>query len=235
MPGGSFPSTRYSLLLELRSAEEPVRLQALDRFVEVYWKPAYKYIRLRWRKAAADAEDLTQSFFAELLERGVLGRFDAGKGSFRAFLRLSLDSLVQNSHQAETRLKRGGGVVILSLDFPSAERELPLSAADASPEEIFYREWQRHMFALALSDLERLAREGGRSVQIEIFRAYDLAPEPRPSYQDLARKHQLPVTSVTNYLAWARRELRRLTLERLAGITCGESEFRTEAQRLFSA
>lgn len=234
MAGGQFPSTRYSLLVELNSEQEPLRAQALERFVEAYWKPAYKYIRLRWRKDAADAEDLTQSFFVELLERGVLARFDAGRGSFRTFLRVSLDSLVQHRHQAEARQKRGGGTVALSLDFPSAERELAVAAPDASPEEIFLREWQRRMFELALADLRRLAAESGRAVQLAIFESYDLAQEPRPSYQALAELHQVPVTTVTNHLAWARRELRRLTLARLAGITSGESEFRREAERLFA-
>ncbi|MBN9663241.1 MAG: sigma-70 family RNA polymerase sigma factor [Acidobacteria bacterium] len=234
MPGGRFPSTHYSLLVDMQSEHEPLRQQALDRFVEAYWKPAYKYIRLRWRKSQEDSEDLTQSFFLDFLEQGLVARFDAGRASFRTFLRLSLDSQVQRRHESEGRLKRGGGTRMLSLDFPSAERELPLAAPDATPEEIFYREWQRQMFALAVEDLRALAHASRRAVQFEIFEAYDLAAEPRPSYQELGLRHQLAVTTVTNHLAWARRELRRLMLERLAGITSGESEFRSEARRLFS-
>lgn len=234
MAGGSFPSTRYSILVDLRSEQEPLRRQALDRFVEAYWKPVYKYVRLRWRKDPPDAEDLTQNFFTELLERGFLTRFDAEKASFRTFLRVCVDKNVLQQHESDTRLKRGGGAIVLSLDFPSAERELPLTTPEGSPEEIFQREWQRQIFALALDDLRRMAGESGRRAQWEVFAAYDLAESERPSYQELATCHGLAVTTVTNYLAWARRELRRLTLERLAGITSGDSEFRSEAQRLFA-
>jgi RNA polymerase sigma factor (sigma-70 family) len=230
----NFPSTRYSILVDLGSEQEPLRRHALDRFVEAYWKPVYKYIRLRWRKDPSDAEDLTQTFFKDLLERGFLTRFDAEKASFRSFLRVCVDKNVLKVHESETREKRGGGAVVLSLDFPSAERELPLTTPEGSPEDIFYREWQRQIFALALEDLRRWCRESGKEAQLAVFEAYDLAAAERPSYQELADRHGTPVTNITNYLAWARRELRRLTLERLAGITAGDSEFRSEAQRLFA-
>lgn len=222
------------MLVDLRSEQEPLRRQALDRFVDAYWKPVYKYIRLRWRKDPPDAEDLTQNFFKTLLEQGFLARFDAEKASFRTFLRVSVDRNVLQQHESDTRLKRGGGAVVLSLDFPSAEQELPLTSSEGSPEDIFYREWQRQIFALALGDLRRWCQESGRRVQFEIFEAYDLVAEERPGYQELAVRHGVTAATVTNYLAWARRELRRLTLERLAGITSGESEFRAEAQRLFA-
>ncbi|MGJ5817113.1 RNA polymerase sigma factor [Paludibaculum fermentans] len=218
----------------MQSEHAPLRQQALDRFVEAYWKPAYKYIRLRWRKSPEDAEDLTQTFFVDFLEHGLVARFDVERAAFRTFLRVSLDSQVQRRHESEGRMKRGGGVTMLSLDFPSAERELPLAAPEGSPEEIFYREWQRQMFALAVEDLRRLAKANRREVHFKIFEAYDLAAEARPSYQELGLRHQVAVTTVTNHLAWARRELRRLMLDRLAGITSGESEFRSEARKLLS-
>jgi RNA polymerase sigma factor (sigma-70 family) len=222
------------MLVDLRSEQEPLRRQAFDRFVEAYWKPVYKYIRLRWRKDPPDAEDLTQNCFKTLLESGFLARFDAEKASFRTFLRVSVDKNVLQQHESDTRLKRGGGAVVLSLDFPSAEQELPLTAPEGSPEDIFYREWQRQIFALALEDLRRWCQQSGRQTQFEIFEAYDLAAAERPGYQELAARHGVTVATVTNYLAWARRELRRLTLERLAGITTGESEFRSEARSLFA-
>ena len=222
------------MLVDLQSEQEPLRRQALDRFVDAYWKPVYKYIRLRWRKDPPDAEDLTQNFFKTLLEHGFLARFDAEKASFRTFLRVSVDRNVLQQHESDTRLKRGGGTVVLSLDFPSAEQELPLTSPEGSPEDIFYREWQRQIFALALDDLRQWCQQSGRQVQFEVFEAYDLAAAERPGYQELAVRHGVTAATVTNYLAWARRELRRLTLERLAGITSGESEFRSEAQRLFA-
>ncbi len=235
MPGGGFPSTRHSLLAGVRSEAEPVRRDALERLAEAYWKPAYKYIRLRWRRSAEDAEDLTQDFFSQLLARGLVARYDAARASFRTYIRTCIDSHVMDAAQTQSALKRGGGARILSLDAGAAEQELAAGAIPAglSPEEIFYREWQREIFALAVADLRALCSETGRQTQFAIFEQYDLSAGERSSYAGLARRFSIPETSVTNALAWARRELRRLALARLAGLTSDDSEFRAEARSLF--
>jgi DNA-directed RNA polymerase specialized sigma24 family protein len=114
--------------------------------------------------------------------------------------------------ESDSRLKRGGGVEMV-FDFEAAEREL--ASTGPSAEDVFLREWQREMFGLALDDLRAFCLATGRETQHRIFAQYDLADGPRPGYADLAREHGVPVTTVTNYLAWARRELRRLLRERL--------------------
>ncbi len=227
-----FPSTHHSLLVELRSAAEPQRRLALDRFVEVYWKPAYKYIRIRWRREPADAEDLTQAFFLTLLERETVRHFEAARGSFHNFLRVCIDNFARDEAKAGASAKRGGEVRRLPLDFPGAEAELVASGDEASPEEYFHREWQRQIFALAIADLETLCREQGKATQFEVFKDHDLAGG-KPSYAELAERHGLAPTQVTNYLHWARRELRRLALDRIAGVAGSPAELRTEARLLF--
>jgi hypothetical protein len=89
------------------------------------------------------------------------------------------------------------------------------------------------MFTLALADLRGYCEREGKAVQYRIFEQYDLAEGERPSYAAMAVEHGLPVTAVTNCLAWTRRELRRLALERLAGITSGDQECRAELRFLF--
>jgi len=126
-----------------------------------------------------------------------------------------------------TREKRGGGKVI-ALDTLDPASEC------GTPEEIFYREWQRNVFTLAIEDLRKLCLETGRQARFEIFAAYDLAEPPRPDYSELAKAHSEPVTTVTNHLAWARRELRRLIEQRVASVTPGESERRREVRQLLS-
>ena len=122
---------------------------------------------------------------------------------------------------------------IASFDFDTAEREI--ASAAPSPEDIFFREWQREMFSLAVADLRAACRESGKDVQFRIFEQYDLAEEERPAYAELAAAHGIPVTQVTNHLAWARRELRRLLLERLQPVTSGDRESRAELRTLFGA
>jgi RNA polymerase sigma factor (sigma-70 family) len=229
-----FPSTRRSVLAGAASPEPAVRREAFSAIVEVYWKPVYKYIRLHWRKSNDAAKDLTQGFFASLLERGLIERYDAARAAFRSYLRMCVDGYVLHEAESASRLKRGGGRQFVALDFDGAERELAVQPAPGgSMEEFFHREWQRRLFSLAVDDLRLDCDREGRQTQFRLFEQYDLADDPaRPTYSDLAREHGLPVTTVTNQLAWARRELRRLLLERLAAITSGSRELRREARSL---
>ena len=105
---------------------------------------------------------------------------------------------------------------------------------DAIPDEIFHREWQREMFELAIEDLRKLCDVAGWNVRYELFAAYDLVDEPRVRYEDLAAARGLTVTTVTNHLAWARRELRRLLEVRLGLIEDGERERRREMRNLLT-
>lgn len=225
-----FPATRPSLILAVRKPE--FRAEALDAIIDAYWKPVYKYARLRWNRSPEDAQDLTQDFFASLLERDLLTRWDPERASFRTYLRLCLDAHAKNALTAAARLKRGGGAQVVSLDFESAERELPVAAQCGDPEELFHREWQRRMFEAALASLSNYCAATQRQTQWRVFIQYDLAGGERPSYDQLAAEHQVPVTTITNYLAWARRELRRILLDRLAGTTGSGAELRREARDL---
>jgi RNA polymerase sigma factor (sigma-70 family) len=232
-PYNGFPSTRQSLLVSATGGEQGVRREAFGAIAAAYWKPVYKYIRLRWRKSNDESKDLTQHFFAEMLEGSWLADFNPARASFATYLRICLDGFVSNKNRAAGRLKRGGGIELVSLDFETAERELPAEAnGDISMEQYFHREWQREMFALAVEDLREFAQQKGKDVQLHVFEDHDLQEEP-PAYAELARRYGIQETAVTNYLAWARRELRRLLLDRLAELTTGDRDFHREARELF--
>jgi len=215
--GGRFPSTRRTILVTACSGPVGLRQEALSWVIEAYWKPVYKYVRLQWHKSNDQAKDLTQGFFTSLLERGLIERYDASQAAFRTYLRTCVDGFVSNQAQAESRLKRGGDHRFVSLDFESAERELAAGAMQPhlSMEEFFHREWQRHLFSLSIEDLRRYSHDAGKQIHFELFQKYDLS-DPRPTYDQLAMEYGLPATTVTNHLAWARKQLRRLLLERLA-------------------
>lgn len=236
MAGRGFPATRLSVLRGVASAEPDERRQALDALAAAYWRPVYTYLRLHWRAAADEAEDLTQSFFARALEKGFFARYRPERARFRTFLRTCLDGFVSNERAAARRLKRGGGQVPLSLDFAGAEAALPYIQvpAEMGVEELFRREWVRALFAGATAELAAHLRGQGKDVHLALFERYDLDPPPegRPTYAALAAEFSLPPTQVTNFLAAARREFRRLVLERLRALTGSEEEFRAEARDL---
>jgi RNA polymerase sigma factor (sigma-70 family) len=229
-----FPSTRRSLL-KAPDASTVIGREALSSIIAVYWKPAYKYVRIKWRRSNEDAKDLVQGFFTGLIERDVLANFDPAKGRFRTYLQMCLDRFVMKQDEYANRLKRGGDQR-LALDFDEAECELAGlkgELATDSAEEIFLREWRREIFASALRDLQAFCYQTGKELQYRIFEEYDLAQGERPSYAEIASRHHIAVSSVTNYLAWSRRELRRLVGQRINSVTPNERERSDESRLLW--
>ncbi|MBL8692888.1 MAG: sigma-70 family RNA polymerase sigma factor [Planctomycetes bacterium] len=234
--GSRFPATRGSVLASLAGDDESARATAWEDLVGVYWRPVYKYIRLRWRRNPHDAEDLTQGFFTKALEKDFLSRYDPGRARFRTYLRTCLDGYVLNEAQASTAAKRGGGKAALSLDFPDAEREVGTQPAPREDQidEFFRTEWVRGLFASALADLKRTLERAGHGARFDAFQRYDLAEsEPRPTYEELGREFGVPATTVTNWLHDARRRFRGHVLDRLRATTATDEEMREEARALF--
>src|SRR5205823_8541647 len=193
--------------------------------------------RLRWNRPADQAQDLTQGFFLEVLERELLEQFDPHKGRLRTYLRVCVDSFVSNEAKAGRRQKRGGTVLHVALDFAGAEQELGATVMDAaripspeSLEQFFEKEWVRSLFALAVEDLRAFCASRERERTFHLFEAYDLEGNETSSYRQMAREYGLSVVEVTNALAWARREFRRIARERLRVLSSSEEEFQREAR-----
>jgi RNA polymerase sigma factor (sigma-70 family) len=223
--GDRFPSTRLSLL-EAVSAGGAITEDAMEQIAALYWKPVYRFVRYKFRQSNEDAKDLTQSFFASTIERDFFGRFDPARASFRTYVRMAVERFAANEYAAGNRLKRGGGVVLEPIDEESA--------AGDSPDDVFEHEWRRQLFTLAIEDLRTECERSAKLTQWAVFEAYDLADEDRPAYADLGARHGVPVSQITNYLAWARGRLRALVEQRLRGVTSDERELREEMRRAWN-
>ena len=232
-----FPVTSHSAIIGAASDDAEVRQRALETIVASYWKPAYKYIRIKWQASNEEAKDLTQSFFTTAIEKGYFAGYDAAKASFQTFLRTCLDRFVANQKKSEQRLKRAAGADHLSLDFAGAENELAvnLPAAELNPEEFFHREWVRSLFTLAVDTLEQRYEQTGREIQFKIFELYDLQENVTGniSYSSLANQFGLKTTDVTNYLAAARRDFRKILLAKVRDLTGTDAEYQAEVRALF--
>jgi len=235
----SFPPTRLSVVERTRSLDEETRRVAWATIIEAYWKPAYKHLRMKWSLGPDAAADLTQEFFTTTLEKDVVERYDPARARFRTYLRLCLDGFASNARKAERRLKRGGELTIVPLDFQTAEGEMARheGSVAADVDELFYREWVRALLERSVADLKRFAEASGRPIMFEVFARYDLAGEDdaRPSYADLARDLGLTAATITNHLAAMRRQFRQLILSRLRDLTSSEEEFEAEAARLLGS
>ena len=232
---GSFPETRWSVIVAARSSDGNQRRLAFDRITSAYWKPVYKYIRAKWNKSRDDAEDLTQEFFARVIEKDFLAGYDPARARLRTYLRTCVDGVVLNHHRDLTAQKRGGTTTVLSLDFELAEGELKRTGLPSPEriEEFFEREWVRSIFSMAVDRLRSGCESNGKRKHFLLFERYDLNEDGEDiSYGDLAVEFDLATTDVTNYLAWSRREFRRITLDLLREMTSTEEEFREEARAL---
>jgi RNA polymerase sigma factor (sigma-70 family) len=233
---GRFPPTKRSVIAAIGSSHPEERRSAFGAIVTAYWKPVYKYLRLKWHASPEESADLTQEFFARAFEKDYFVRYDASKARFRTFLRTCLDGFVANERKAQSRIKRGGQHIFVPLDVQTAEGELrQLEHADElSLDEYFRREWVRHLFGLAVEDLRRVSSDSGRNVHFSLFERYDLDSSltPKLTYAELGQQFGLSTTDVTNYLAWARREFRARVLDHLRDLSATDEEFEAEARAL---
>ena len=231
----AFPTTRHSVIERLRSdADRERRRQALDDLVAGYWKPIYKYLRVQWRMTAEEAEDATQAFFTEALEKSWFERYDRDQSRFRTFVRVCVDRLVMNARQAAGREKRGGAAGTISVDFAAAEHELLGQAISTPPEaeDFFKAEFVRALFDRAVRAVRDDAVTRGRTVHWTLFERYDLTDERAESYAALGAEFGLTPGQVTGYLAQMRAAFRTHAVAELEGLCADRDEFRREAREL---
>ena len=161
-----FSTTRWSLVLSAGGAATPEARAALSALCEIYWYPVYAYVRRRGY-SAEDARDLTQAFFARLLEKNDLRAADPARGRFRSFLLTAVRHFLSNQHDWQSARKRGGGLPTLPLEIASGEeRYLRESPNQVDPEKTFERRWAMEVLASAL---QRLKAEYARTGDTHIF------------------------------------------------------------------
>ena len=161
-----FPPTHWSVVLAAGHAGTPHAAAALEKLCQVYWPPLYAFIRRRGN-SPEEAQDLTQAFFAQLLQRNDLVTTSPEKGRFRSFLLGALKHFLANEWHRGQCLKRGGGQAIISLDAEPTEARYQLELAETTtPETAFERHWA---FAILDQTMNRLREEYAVSGRSELF------------------------------------------------------------------
>ncbi len=165
-----FPDTRWTLVVSARGSDTRSR-RALEELCRSYWYPLYAFARSRGL-APADAEDLTQTFFAQMLERETMHRVSPEAGRLRSYLLSSMRNVIAQDWRDRHTQKRGGHSPVIVIDQAAAEGRLQSELTDSSdPIREFNRRW-----ALTLLDtvLHRLRSEYEKQGQAAAFAA--LAP-----------------------------------------------------------
>jgi RNA polymerase sigma factor (sigma-70 family) len=230
-PSKSFPTTLWTVVL-YAVRDDPARAQAaLTQLCQAYWYPLYSFVRRRGY-SPHDAEDLTQAFFAQLLEKRGLERVDPTHGRFRTFLLASLKNFLTNDWDRAHALKRGGGQTILSLDEESAESRYLLEPHhDMTPERHFERQW-----ALTLLDqvLDALLHEYQTAGNGDLFEELKAVIIGQPgAYAEMATRLRRSEGAIKVAVHRLRHRYRELVRARIAE-TVGEGEVEDELRHLLA-
>jgi RNA polymerase sigma-70 factor (ECF subfamily) len=181
-----FATTRWTLIATAAGDDSPAARQALADLCQSYWYPLYAYVRRRGHDHH-QAQDLTQAFFARLLEKNDLTAADRTRGRFRSFLLTACQHFLANQHDFETARKRGGGRAHLAIDFESADgRYTAEPAHDETPERLFDRRWALELLDQSLAELRQEYDESGRGKLFDALKGC-LAGGAELAYAELAR------------------------------------------------
>jgi RNA polymerase sigma-70 factor (ECF subfamily) len=186
-----FATTRWSLVLAAGDPASPNAASAFASLCELYWFPVYAFIR-RTGVSGDDAADLTQAFFAKVLEKGSFGHARRERGRFRSFLLASVKHFIANERDAAHAKKRGGGHTILPLEVDDGERRYQLEPVDGvTPEQLYERRWAEAVLDAALA---RLADKYADPDRQRLFRALRPLLTSRDSSSEAATAASLGMT-----------------------------------------
>jgi RNA polymerase sigma-70 factor (ECF subfamily) len=230
-----FATTRWSLIVAAREVDTPRAREALAELCRTYWFPLYAFIR-RQGFAWDQAQDLTQEFFARLLERDGLARADQARGRFRSFLLAACAHFLSNERDRAQALKRGGGRTFLPIDFRVAEeRYLCEPAHDLTAEKLFERRWALSLLELVLARLRKEYQDAAKGPLFDALKGYLLHEPGGPGYRDAAEWLGLTEGTVKISVHRLRKRYRELLREEIERTVEDPGEVEEEIRSLFRA
>jgi RNA polymerase sigma-70 factor (ECF subfamily) len=193
LPAGSarFPTTAWTCLRAAQDRTHPEHRAAVDRFVTLYWKPVFYFLRAR-QVPYHEAEDLTQDLLTRFLEKALVGKADPAKGRFRSFLLGVLKHMLADQRPGRlSHQKRFERAVISIQGLMTDEERAYEPSTSETPEEVFDRKWAATVWESVLGDLRERLVDEGHQAWYEIFMAYHAPQGKRPSQEGLATQFGL--------------------------------------------
>ena len=230
-----FPTTAWTVVARARSGEDSEAREALAFLCDAYWLPLYSFAR-RLGYASEDALDLTQGYFALLIEKDYLADVRLREGRFRAFLLTSFKHFLSKERDRARALKRGGGRVLLSIDAQEAEgrhADEPLETLD--PEALFERRWALTILERAMTRLRHEFAVTGRIVEFEQLEAYLTGSEPKAPYQSAAERLSTTEGAIKKMVHRLRRRYGLLLREEIAATVADPEEIDAELRHLLAS
>jgi RNA polymerase sigma-70 factor (ECF subfamily) len=232
---GRFASTHWSLVLQARDRTSPQAAEALASLCRGYWYPLYVFIR-RQVGLADRAEELTQEFFARLLEKDFLASADQSRGRFRSFLLACCKHFLANQHDADRAQKRGGGQAPVSLDLHEAGQRYDLEPAGGlSPEKLFERRWALTLLEQVLEQLGLEYHQDGKGELYDRLRNVLVGNPDAAPYAEIGAALGMNEAAVKKAAERLRRRYRDILREQIAQTVETPEQIDDEIRALFAA
>jgi DNA-directed RNA polymerase specialized sigma24 family protein len=233
--GGRFATTHWSLVLAAGAGVDPDARQALATLCETYWYPLYAFVR-RLGKSPEDSGDLTQSFFALLLEKHYLRAADRHRGKFRSFLLAAFKHFLSKEKDRARAHKRGGGRTHFSLDFAAGENRYGLEPShEMTPERLYERRWALTALDWVLARLRAEAVRAGKEASFDRLKGFLTGEGDMTSYRQAADELGSTEGAVKVAAHRLRRRFRELLLAEIAQTVAKPQDVGDELRHLFAA
>jgi RNA polymerase sigma factor (sigma-70 family) len=229
--GARFGTTQWSVVLKAGQGAE----EALLKLCKLYWPPLYSFVRRRGHPVH-EAQDLTQAFFAHVLEKRALGTVAPMKGRFRSFLLVSLRHFLDNEwHKAQT-LKRGGRETFISWEeLRPSDRDALGPSDEMTPEKLFNRRWALMLLERVMNRLRNECIAARKGELFESLKEYLTGDRAGKSYQQIAAELGMTEGAVKVTVHRLRRRFGELVREQIGQTVERPEEVNEEIRELFAA
>jgi RNA polymerase sigma-70 factor (ECF subfamily) len=230
-----FVTTHWSVVLSARAKDESQSATALETLCRMYWYPLYAFLR-RQGRAPHDAQDLTQGFFARLLEKDYLQAAAREKGKFRTFLLVALKRFLANEWDREHAAKRGGFAPAVSIDQEMAESRFAAEPShNVQPDVLYDREWATTLLGRAMAQLQEEYVASGRARLFEYVQSCLGREESALAYAEIAARLKLTEPAVKMAVHRLRARYREILRAEIANTVSTPEEIEEEIRQLFEA
>lgn len=230
-----FPQTRWSVVLAARNENDAARASvALDELCRAYWFPLYVYVRRRGY-SPEDAEDLTQGYFAALVERDYLAKAEREKGRLRSFLLTTLKHFLADEWSKARAQKRGGGKTALSIDAAQAEERYLLEPLDdSSPDVLYEKRWALTLLDNVLASLRQEYVASGKGETFDALQKFLTWNSAGEAYRETAAQLRMKESAVRVAIFRMRRRYGDLLREAISATVVSPDEVPAELEYLLS-
>lgn len=231
-----FATTRWSVVRAAGHDSSIESREALTTLCQAYWYPLYVYARRRVSDAS-EAQDLTQAFFAELLEKNYVATADPERGRFRAYLVTAFKHFLSKEWEKARAQKRGGGQLPISLDFEAGDSRYRIEpATELTPEQLYDRQWALTLLDRIMQNLEDEYAQAGRTRQFELLKRYIIGEQSaaKSTYREVARELEMTQGAAKMAAHRMRRRYRELLRQEILQTVTSAEEVDDEIRNLFT-